>query len=76
MNVQIVGEYFFVLYFYLLNFFVFSIDFACMCAGVCVLYRLVAGLLSVPVFPVVGFVLIWVGVSPLAICQSHCPYVQ
>ena len=40
------------------------------------LYRLVAGLLSVPAFPVVGFVLIWVGVSPLAICQSHCPYVQ
>ena len=33
------------------------------------LYRLVAGLLSVPAFPVVGFVLIWVGVSPLAICS-------
>ena len=28
-------------------------------------YGLMAGLLSVPAFPVVGFVLIWVGLSPL-----------
>ena len=28
-------------------------------------YGLMAGLLSVPAFPVVGIVLIWVGLSPL-----------
>ena len=36
-------------------------------------FGLMAGLLSVPAFPVVGFVLIWVGVSPLAICSVPLP---
>ena len=66
-NVQMVAEYFFVWYFiYMLNFLL------CLCAGVCVVYRLMAGLQSVPAFPVVDFVLIWVGFSPLAICWSLC----
>ena len=34
---------------------------------VCMVYGLMAGLWSVPAFPVVGFILIWVGVSPLPI---------
>ena len=65
---QIVEEYYFVLYFiYLLIFFVFSFDFA----------DFMAGLWSVPAFTLVGFVLICVGVSPLAkFCWSHCPHVQ
>ena len=39
-------------------------------------YRLMAGLQSVPAFPLVGFFIILVVVSPQAICQSHCPYVH
>ena len=35
-------------------------------------HGLMAGLRSVPAFPVVGFVLIWVGVSPTAICRCRC----
>ena len=63
MNVQIFGECIFVFFFvYLLNFFSFSFDFACV-LEFCVGYGLM--LQSVPAFPVVGFVLIWVGVSPL-----------
>ena len=46
------GEFFVLYFIYLLNFLL------CLCAGVCVDYRLVAGLKSVPAFPMEGFVLI------------------
>ena len=36
-------------------------------------HGLMTELQSVPAFPVVGFVLIWVGVSPLAICSVPLP---
>ena len=68
-------DYFLSLVFFcLLIFYCFSSDFAGVLGVlVCMLYGLMAGLLSVPAFPVVGFIVIWVGVSPLPICQSHCP---
>lgn len=40
---------------------------------VCTVYGLMAGLRSVQAFPVVDFVPILVGLSPLPICPTHCP---
>ena len=40
---------------------------------VCTVYGLMAGLRSVPDFPVVDFVPILVGLSPLPNCPTHCP---
>ena len=39
---------------------------------VCTVYGLMAGLRSVQAFPVVDFVPILVGLSPLPICPTHC----
>ena len=65
MNVQIL----FISFFYF-----FSSDFASMLGVVvCTVYGLMAGLRSVQAFPVVDFVPILVGLSPLPICPTHCP---
>ena len=65
MNVQIL----FISFFYF-----FSSDFASMLGVVvCTVYGLMAGLRSVQAFPVVDFVPILVGLSPLRICPTHCP---
>ena len=68
---RIVLDYFYLLYFFIyLIFCCFSSDFAgVLGVGVCKLvYGFMAGLRSVPAFPVVGFVLICDGVSPLPFC--------
>ena len=39
---------------------------------ICTVYGLMAGLRSVQAFPVVDFVPILVGLSPLPICLTHC----
>ena len=61
--------------FYLFHFlYFFSSDFASMLGVVvCTVYGLMAGLRSVQAFPVVDFVPILVGLSPLPICLTHCP---
>ena len=62
--------------FYLFHFFiVFSSDFASMLGVVvCTVYGLMAGLRSVQAFPVVDFVPILVGLSPLPICPTYNNY--